>query len=196
MAQLSGLLRHEIMDFMFSNPTMLDDLDYLYKSDTARKLMFYYQDERPKEDYEKMRSKSKRRGEKAKEVPATLKKVLTVEDGTETPLTGVAIFLLRTSTKRTLGEETFQREIMCGLLNAQEGDYLLWNIERTITKIYIPVLLGNLNFFWGSSSWVFTNWVWHKVGRSHLALKNAWVYSKLGRSKCFSNYLNFHDKSY
>ena len=30
---------------------------------------------------------------------------------------------------------------MCGLLNAQEGDYLLWNIERTITKIYIPVLL-------------------------------------------------------
>ena len=42
-AQLSGLLRHEIMDFMFSDPTMLDDLDFLYKSDTARKLMFYYQ---------------------------------------------------------------------------------------------------------------------------------------------------------
>lgn len=42
-AQLSGLLRHEIMDFMFANPTMLDDLDFLYKSDTARKLMFYYQ---------------------------------------------------------------------------------------------------------------------------------------------------------
>lgn len=42
-AHLSGLIRHEIMDFMFSNPTMLDDLDFLYKSDTARKLMFYYQ---------------------------------------------------------------------------------------------------------------------------------------------------------
>ena len=42
-AQLSGLLRHEIMDFMFSNPTMLDDLDFLYKNDTARKLIFYYQ---------------------------------------------------------------------------------------------------------------------------------------------------------
>ena len=42
-AQLSGLLRHEIMDFMFSDPTMLDDLDFLYKSDSARKLMFYYQ---------------------------------------------------------------------------------------------------------------------------------------------------------
>ena len=25
----------------------------------------------------------------------------------------------------------------------QEGDYLLWNIERTITKIYIPVLLDS-----------------------------------------------------
>ena len=32
---------------------------------------------------------------------------------------------------------------MCGILNAQEGDYLLWNIERTITKIYIPVLLDS-----------------------------------------------------
>ena len=58
-------------------------------------------------------------------------------------LIGVAIYLLRTSTKRTLGEETFQREIMCGMLNAHEGDYLLWNIERTITKIYIPVLLDS-----------------------------------------------------
>ena len=41
--QLSGLLRHELMDFMFSDPTMLDDLDYLFKSDVARKLLFYYQ---------------------------------------------------------------------------------------------------------------------------------------------------------
>jgi hypothetical protein len=48
-----------------------------------------------------------------------VKKVLTVEDGLENQLTGVAIYLLRTSTKRTLGEETFQREIMCGMLNAQ-----------------------------------------------------------------------------
>ena len=45
------------------------------------------------------------------------------------------------------------------------------------------------------SSWVFSNWVWHKVGRTHLALQNAWVYSKLGRSKCFSNYLNFRAKN-
>ena len=32
---------------------------------------------------------------------------------------------------------------MTGMLNAEEGDYLLWNIERTITKIYIPVLLDS-----------------------------------------------------
>lgn len=32
---------------------------------------------------------------------------------------------------------------MTGMLNAQKGDYLLWNIERTITKIYIPVLLDS-----------------------------------------------------
>ena len=34
--QFSGLLRPEIMDYMFNDPAMLDDLDYLYKSDNAR----------------------------------------------------------------------------------------------------------------------------------------------------------------
>ena len=102
MAQLSGLLRHEIMDFMFSNPTMLDDLDFLYKSDPARKLMFYYQDDKPKED-PKNEKRLRRRGDKPKEPAVAAKKVLSVEDGTDAPLTGVAIYLLRTSTKRTLG---------------------------------------------------------------------------------------------
>ena len=32
---------------------------------------------------------------------------------------------------------------MCGLLNAHESDYLLWNIERTVSKVYIPVLLAS-----------------------------------------------------
>lgn len=41
--QFSGLLRHEIMDYMFNDPTMLEDLDFLYKSDAARKILFYYQ---------------------------------------------------------------------------------------------------------------------------------------------------------
>ena len=34
-----------MMDFMFADPTMLDDLDYLFKSDLARRLMFYHQPE-------------------------------------------------------------------------------------------------------------------------------------------------------
>ena len=50
--QFSGLLRHEIMDFMFNDPAMLDDLDFLYKSDNARKILFYYQPEENKEDEE------------------------------------------------------------------------------------------------------------------------------------------------
>ena len=70
---------------------------------TTIKLKITFQDERQKEDVDKSKSKSKRRGEKSKEVPQSVKKVLTVEDGTDAPLTGVAIFLLRTSTKRTLG---------------------------------------------------------------------------------------------
>ena len=43
--QFSGLLRHEIMDYMFNDPAMLDDLDYLYKSDNARcspVFLFYF----------------------------------------------------------------------------------------------------------------------------------------------------------
>ena len=40
-----SILRHEMMDFMFADPTMLDDLDYLFKSDLARRLMFYHQPE-------------------------------------------------------------------------------------------------------------------------------------------------------
>jgi hypothetical protein len=36
-------MRHELMDFMFSDPTMLDDLEFLFKSDMARSLLFFYQ---------------------------------------------------------------------------------------------------------------------------------------------------------
>ena len=36
-------MRHELMDFMFADPTMLDDLEYLFKSDMARSLLFFYQ---------------------------------------------------------------------------------------------------------------------------------------------------------
>lgn len=39
------MLRHELMEFMFADPTMLDDFDFLFKSDLARRLMFYYQEE-------------------------------------------------------------------------------------------------------------------------------------------------------
>ena len=35
------------MEFIFEDPTILDELDYLYKSDVARKLLFYYQPDPP-----------------------------------------------------------------------------------------------------------------------------------------------------
>ena len=107
-ALLSGLIRHEIMDFMFSNPTMLDDLDFLYKSDTARKLMFYYQDEECRVESVEKASKSKKGHRKSKEPKEAkdqivTRKVLTVQDGTAHALTGLGIYFIRTSTKRTLG---------------------------------------------------------------------------------------------
>ena len=53
------------------------------------------------------------------------------------------MYFLRTSTKRTLGEETFQREIMAGLVNASLNENLLWNIERTVSNVFIPLLNTN-----------------------------------------------------
>ena len=33
------------MDLMFENPTILEELDFLFKDDTARRMMVYYQPE-------------------------------------------------------------------------------------------------------------------------------------------------------
>jgi hypothetical protein len=61
----------------------------------------------PDEEAEKEeRSRAKSRGKKGlkgdKEI-VPVRKILTVEEGHDTPLTGIGIYLLRTSTKRTLG---------------------------------------------------------------------------------------------
>ena len=47
---------------------------------------------------------------------------------------------MRASTKKSLGEEAFQREILVGPLNMQSIDNLIWQTERTITKIFLPFL--------------------------------------------------------
>ena len=69
-------------------------------------------------------------------------------------------------------EETFQREIMCGILNAQEGDYLLWNIERTITKIYIPVLLDSCMSDKGTKD-LLTKVRWRVLGMSDKSMNES-----------------------
>ena len=136
------------MDFMFADPTMIDELDFLYKSDVARKLMFYYQvsfsinalfsrekitlflplqdvvieetqEKKPKKGRkaataksEPPSSKEQQQDQQRKSVVTVAgasssdrekKKVLTVEDGRGKELTGIGIYFLRTSAKRTLG---------------------------------------------------------------------------------------------
>ena len=148
----TGMLRHELMDFMFADPTMLDDFDFLFKSDMARRLMFYYQEEwkpDPPIDRSKLGSREKQdhinrpnllsiQAKDKKKQPG--KKTLTVQDGTELPLNGISVYILRSSSKRALGEETFQREIMLGMVDARQPENLLWNIERIVTNIFIPIL--------------------------------------------------------
>ena len=68
------------------------------------------------------------------------KKKLFITDGEEQSLTGYCMYFLRANTKRTLGEETFQRDILAGLINATSTEILLWNIERTFSNIFIPFL--------------------------------------------------------
>ena len=113
--QFSGLLRHEIMDYMFNDPAMLDDLDFLYKSDNARKILFYFQPEDVKEDEDdKMNTRRHRTQrnitvmQKKDEEKKPAKKILFTTDGTKVALNGYCMYFLRTSTKRNLGEETFQ----------------------------------------------------------------------------------------
>ena len=67
-------------------------------------------------------------------------KKLFITDGAEHTLTGYCMYFLRANTKRTLGEETFQRDILAGLINATQTETLLWNIERTFSNIFIPFL--------------------------------------------------------
>ena len=67
-------------------------------------------------------------------------KTLFTTECDEEPLTGTAIYFMRASTKKSLGEEAFQREILVGPLNMQSIDNLIWQTERTITKIFLPFL--------------------------------------------------------
>ena len=55
-------------------------------------------------------------------------------------LNGYCMYFLRANTKRTLGEETFQRDILGGLINASKTENILWNIERIFSNIFIPYL--------------------------------------------------------
>ena len=89
------------------------------------------------------------------------KKLLSIEDGSDDPLNGISTYILRqilyqgttmmessvrttllfrSSSKRALGEETFQREIILGMIDGRVPESLLWNIERIVTNIFIPIL--------------------------------------------------------
>ena len=41
--KISGVARHEIIQGVFDDPSMLDDLDFFYKTDHGRKMIFYHQ---------------------------------------------------------------------------------------------------------------------------------------------------------
>ena len=44
---------------------------------------------------------------------------LSIEDGSDDPLNGISTYILRSSSRRALGEETFQREIILGMVDGR-----------------------------------------------------------------------------
>jgi hypothetical protein len=138
------------MEFMFANPIMLDDLDFLYKNDMARKVLFFHQ---PKEEEKKAGEDEgkkdprarKNRGlavmqERDREAGSSIAKVLFTTDATGPALTGLCMYFLRLTSKRALGEDTFQREILTGVLSAVASENILWSLERIVSTIFIPLL--------------------------------------------------------
>ena len=52
-----GLIKHQILEFVFEDPTILDELDHLYKTlDLGKKLLFYFQPESQTTDGEDTQS--------------------------------------------------------------------------------------------------------------------------------------------
>ena len=66
-----------------------------------------------------------------------MKKIIFIENF---PKVFFITLLFRSSSKRALGEETFQREIILGMVDGRVPENLLWNIERIVTNIFIPIL--------------------------------------------------------
>ena len=150
--QLTGLSRHQIMDFIVDKPNMLQELDFLFKDELARKLLFFYQ---PEEQLP-VSSEAHRRpgrggggggggggvgggcagGGGGGGGPS----VLLSSDGASCALTGLAVYFLRLTSRKYLGEETFQREVVGGLVNSSSPSSLLWGLERTVSLIFIPML--------------------------------------------------------
>ena len=52
-------------------------------------------------------------------------KKLSVEDGSDVTLNGTCVYILRNSSKRALGEETFQREVMMGRTSLDTEKHIL-----------------------------------------------------------------------
>ena len=136
--QLTGLSRHQIMEFIIDKPIMLQELDFLFKDESARKLLFYYQPEEQLPVCSEAHRRPGRCGGGGGDEGGG--GVLLSSDGASCPLTGLAIYFLRLSSRKYLGEETFQREVIGGLVSSSEPSQLLWSLERTVSLIFIPLL--------------------------------------------------------
>lgn len=132
----TGLPRHEIMDHVFEgdmvqifillksqnlNFLQLDEINQLFLPHMKSKLMWFYQDmedteaapvvDPGKPSTSRQMQPSTSRQALLQQLQPTYKKKLFLTDGWDVPLTGICIYIFRTSTTKQLPEEGFQKVV-------------------------------------------------------------------------------------
>ncbi|XP_015833540.2 dynein axonemal heavy chain 5 isoform X3 [Tribolium castaneum] len=143
----TGLPRHEIMDHVFEGD-MLDEINQLFLPHMKSKLVWFYQDveetESPVVDPAKASTSrqmqpSTSRQALLQQLQPTYKKKLFLTDGWDVPLNGICIYIFRTSTTKQLPEEGFQKDLFCGIIDAQRIG-LITTVERIIEHVFMEAL--------------------------------------------------------
>nr|XP_022920640.1 dynein heavy chain 5, axonemal [Onthophagus taurus] len=141
----TGLSRHEVMDYVFE-ADMLDEINQIFLPNMRSKLMWFYQDVEETEPQTLSESKpgpsrpiaGAISRPQAVVAPVTKKKLF-LTDGWEVPLTGLCIYIFRTNTTKQLPEEGFQKDLFCGIIDADKIG-LVTTIERIIEHVFMEAL--------------------------------------------------------
>ncbi|XP_066156829.1 dynein axonemal heavy chain 5 [Euwallacea fornicatus] len=143
----TGLPRHEIMDHVFEGD-MLDEINQLFLPHMKTKLIWFYQEMLDTEAMAAVEIKpstsrqlqpSTSRANLQPNITPIYKKKLFLTEGWDVPLTGICIYIFRTSSSKQLPEEGFQKDLYCGIVDALRVG-MVPTIERVIEHVFMEAL--------------------------------------------------------